>query len=295
MKKIINEILYLVRNELGTNYEITVKEIIKNNGIVFHGLIIKKQDINISPTIYLDTFIEDYKNGKHLKDIIRNIIQIYEDSSNISSFDTTFITNFEIVKPYIIFQIINTDKNKKLLKEIPHKKFLDLSIIFKIIIVANQAGNSTITITNSLLDIWKTNVEELYEISMINTQKIFPVVTQNLGSIVHTFDNNASDANCPLFVISNKQLLNGFGCVLYPNLINQLANTIKHNLYIIPSSIHEGLFLPDEDIEPSVVLKMVQNVNRDVVLDEDFLSDNVYYYDKETEDIFLIKREENHE
>lgn len=34
----------------------------------------------------------------------------------------------------IIFQLINTEQNKKLLNDVPHREFLDLSIIYRMVI-----------------------------------------------------------------------------------------------------------------------------------------------------------------
>ena len=48
-------------------YTVRVKEVQKNNGLVLNGLIIQKTGVNIAPTIYLDAYYEDYRNGRTLK------------------------------------------------------------------------------------------------------------------------------------------------------------------------------------------------------------------------------------
>ena len=56
------------------------------------------------------------------------------------------------------------------------------------------------------------------------------------------------------------------------------------NLYILPSSIHELLILPEDDSFPRSVeelLSMVKAVNSTEVAEDDFLADHVYYFDFE--------------
>ena len=51
------------------------------------------------------------------------------------------------------------------------------------------------------------------------------------------------------------------------------------NLFILPSSIHEVLLLPEtQEFNKDELANMVQDINKYVVSDMDFLSDNVYFY-----------------
>jgi len=53
-----------------------------------------------------------------------------------------------------------------------------------------------------------------------------------------------------------------------------------NNLYIIPSSIHELLLLPDDGtVDRESLDQMVQEVNMNEVLPTERLSDHVYYYE----------------
>ena len=55
----------------------------------------------------------------------------------------------------------------------------------------------------------------------------------------------------------------------------------RSNLYIIPSSIHEVILLPDSGKEPdaTALKEMIREVNSTQVAPEEILSDNLYYYD----------------
>lgn len=52
-------------------------------------------------------------------------------------------------------------------------------------------------------------------------------------------------------------------------------------MYIIPCAIHETIAMPAKIIGRQEVLSVVKDVNEHAVLDTDFRSDNIYYYDRE--------------
>lgn len=48
------------------NAEITISQTIKNNDVVLDGLTIHNPDSNISPNIYLNSFYEEYQQGRYI-------------------------------------------------------------------------------------------------------------------------------------------------------------------------------------------------------------------------------------
>ena len=86
--------------------------------------------------------------------------------------------------------------------------------------------------------------------------------------------------NNQLYVLTNHRKINGAAVILYPEMLKELSNRFLGGFYIIPSSIHEVIFVPDrDDIDPSALLNMIIDVNDSQVPKEDILSYNLYYYD----------------
>lgn len=71
---------------------------------------------------------------------------------------------------------------------------------------------------------------------------------------------------------------------------SRLARKEKKSLYILPSSVHEVILLPDNGEEsPEELRRMIREVNREHVAPEEVLSDNLYYFDlaeKQVKNIF---------
>ena len=96
-------------------------------------------------------------------------------------------------------------------------------------------------------------------------------------------------AGNPLWVLSNVQRVQGASCMLYPGLLKQLAEKEGNSFYILPSSIHEVILLTDRKMETPEQLKdMIAEVNRTQVAPEEVLSDSLYYYDFQKENIRIV-------
>lgn len=60
----------------------------------------------------------------------------------------------------------------------------------------------------------------------------------------------------------------------------RLSELFPEGYYLLPSSIHEFLIYPYDGCTVENLLEVVKDVNRTLVSEIDFLSDNVYYFDK---------------
>lgn len=278
-----------------------VKPVTKNNGVILHGLIINDGKCNISPTIYLNYYYKEVEKGYSIDVLARQIIEHYEKFRMDTDFDISFFTSWDKVKDMIAYKLINMDKNKMLLEDVPHIKYLDLAIVFYCYIpagmgVSEEGESSSILIRNSHMEHWGVTVEDIYEVASNNTPLIHQAEIRNLGEIVSELMKNKGVEDMaiedesfnayPMYVLTNKVKLYGACCVLYKNVLSQFAEKMQSNLYIIPSSTHEVLLIPSSiDCEPSYLTELVQQVNASELDEEDILSDHVYYYNREADNI----------
>ena len=82
-----------------------------------------------------------------------------------------------------------------------------------------------------------------------------------------------------LFVLTNPMRHFGASCLLYPGILEQIACQLGENFYLLPSSIHETMIVP-EGQSPSLetLQEMVKEINETQMDVEEVLSDYVYYY-----------------
>ena len=108
------------------NKKTELKEVIKLNGVKRYGLIIFDPVINISPTIYLEHFYGRFLDTQDWNSVINDIIRVYQNNMLDEPMDTEMFFDFSQVKEKVFYRLINYEKNRKLLEQMPHTGFLDL-------------------------------------------------------------------------------------------------------------------------------------------------------------------------
>ena len=94
------------------------------------------------------------------------------------------------------------------------------------------------------------------------------------------------------YLVSNRRGKLGAICMCYPGVLESLSQRFEASLYVIPSSIHECMVIPDYDVFPEECLSdMVRDVNEKTVKPQEILSDHVYYYHRESGELTLCEKE----
>jgi hypothetical protein len=92
-----------------------------------------------------------------------------------------------------------------------------------------------------------------------------------------------------MYVLTNTSGSLGAAALFYPDVKDKAAELIGSDYYILPSSTHEVILVPDSaGINPKELCEMVKQANRTVVDEKDILSDNVYHYDKDSRDLSRV-------
>ena len=241
---------------------------VKNNGRQRKGLVIIREGINISPTIYQEEFYEQYQNGSDIPDLAQSVLNLYDKIKVNQSYPCENILSFDKIKDQIVYKLINKKWNEKLLTEVPYTDFLDLAVVFYIILEHSDFGNATVMIRNEHIRQWGITAEDLYKISVENTNRILPVEINKMTDFMYVLTN------------SNRSL--GASAILYSGVCEKLSGMLGGKFYILPSSIHELIIIPESyGIDKEHLQMMVEEINETEVEQEEVLSDNVYYYDGE--------------
>ena len=95
----------------------------------------------------------------------------------------------------------------------------------------------------------------------------------------------------PLYVMMASDVgCNGARVLAFSNFKETIKNKFGEDCYILPSSVHEVLIMPESmsDCSEGYILNMVHAVNSDVLDPRDLLSDNIYKYEAATDSIRTI-------
>ena len=66
----LKTIQHMLKQRLGDSYSLRLLSVSKNNGILLDGLTILTSDSSLAPTVYLNSFYEQYQHGMPLEDIL---------------------------------------------------------------------------------------------------------------------------------------------------------------------------------------------------------------------------------
>lgn len=269
---------------------------IKNNGVKFDAITIHRENRQLSPCVYIDKYYEKYKIGiMEIGDVVRKVVQKNEEKMGDDDFDISVLSDYDRACTRIRVRLINTERNGELLLNVPHREFLDLSLIYYIDMTSDKNKDVSILCTrvcNSQMAKWKITEQELYQQAMINMEIC------DEGCIISIWDlfrdrydadyKEDTEKDETYYIMTNKHLIYGANQLLMKNKIKDFAAYMEKDIYIIPSSVNECLLLPicDGTKSPQELCTDVVDVNK-TLLPQDVLSNHVYKYDRNTEEIFI--------
>ncbi|GLC80925.1 DUF5688 family protein [Lacrimispora brassicae] len=106
----LEDVRAAVQERLGSDYEIRIQKITKNNGIVLDGLIIGKASKNIAPTIYLNSYYMHFTHGVPLQEILEDIISAYKENNDVVFDDMREFLEFDNLRDKVAFKLIQRKK-----------------------------------------------------------------------------------------------------------------------------------------------------------------------------------------
>lgn len=301
MEALTEKLYQEIKKRYGEKIRTGAAAVRMNNGIMGTDMqIIMKPDVIL--TVGMDKVLEDCISGIPFKDIIRKLMEdiekIMEKCKNIN---TNFFHSFGAVKDRICYRLVNRDKNRELLSEIPHVVFLDLALCFYYACCGNMVEGS-IQIDNYHMKQWDTSTTELLGLAACNTQRLLPWECRSVMRILEgrqqeeatTGEGLPSDSDwfkqpVPMSVLGNRLNLYGAVCIHYPEVLGRLAQEAGNDLYILPSSVHETILLPNRGgVSAQELKEMICDINRELVLPEEVLSDSLYYYSRSEQQVRII-------
>jgi hypothetical protein len=284
-------VLVEVGKRIGSEYKINVGEYPQNNGVVKHGLCILTRYTNASPCIYLDEFYARYRYGAiTIDEIVSEVIRIHREHLPKTNWDTTAFTDYEKARKNLRFRLINTEKNAEMLKSLPHREFLDLSLIYRVEFPCEDGkGFGSICVQNKHVGMWAVDEDELFRQAKENMERANESTLEDIEDLLKRMKEEfgfqwEEDLEFPMYILSNKKRLYGAIQILDESALREAANLLGEEIMILPSSVHEILLAPALDNEDGIsnLVKTVKTVN-DTQLDlNEILSYHVYRYSVKT-------------
>lgn len=297
-----------VERLLGKEVLVTATNTMRINGTMKRGLTVTEKGEETSMILYLESAYERYKKGIPLKGLAQGLCEDYKkNGENPKKLTQNLggIGQFEKIKNRIVYRLVNYGRNRELLGQIPHIPFCDLAVVFYLLVEAEEGCQAAALIQNQLVKAWGTDMDMLIKLVAENTPRILPAEIKSMEDMMREiaglYPGDGKEAleavlsipnPSPLYVAGNESGIGGAAVILYGGVLRDFAESIGKDLVILPSSIHEVLLIPAVPILDLEALRdTVRHINREEVLEEEVLSDQVYLYKRETDQICMAVKQ----
>ncbi len=281
-----------IKEAVEDNITVCVYTAEKNNGTVRKGIMLTEKDINIAPAIYLEEYYENYLKGSSIEYIVADILRLYQEVRFQRSWRDEKISHYDQIKEKIVYRLINREKNKTLLRGMPYIPYLDLAIVFCVLLEITDYGTAVMAIRDEHLKMWKVSKDAVYQEAERNTKRLLPceftTMSAVIGELTGIEEPGKGDG---MFVLSNKIRSYGAAAALYPERLKAIGEYLQDNYFVLPSSIHEMIIVREQEgFTLKELSSIVSEINRIQVEPEEVLSDHAYYYDRDKGTLYFSEK-----
>lgn len=266
----------------------------KNNEEVMY-VSIRREGENILPLMYVAE--QDLENVP-TEELARAVVDRYYSLPKTPRFELSFATDFEVAKDKIFYRMVSAN-NTAYLEGKVYEPYLDLA---KVYYVRLNEGASVV-VNEGMLANWGVSKEEIIAIgneNMLNSKyevidmaNVYIKAMMAAGVSREEAESNVKlmfeEADAKMVILRYENNISGASVILNKPALRECYNLIGGDYIIIPSSTMEVIAVPaDIDATEEAILEMVEQVNATAVEAQDVLSNSVYRYNAETEEVTLI-------
>ncbi len=261
---------------------------LKNNSVVMKGIMFREETEPVSPNFYLEREFWNWREGREtMEEIISGLMNAYEEEKEKNKMLLEKIQfTWECFRENVFLRLINRDRNKERLEQVPYREFLDMAVVYYFSIAISDTVAGSMLITKEHLETLGISEEELYDAAEENTRTKHQVVILKMNELLEQLQKKMeiefeTVENSENYVLTNENRTYGAVTMMFREGLRQFSDEIGNSFYILPSSIHEVILMPDNgEMDVEFFACMVKRINRTAVLETEVLSDSIYYYDR---------------
>lgn len=204
------------------------------------------------------------------------------EMANAYPSEMSVLHDYSQVKKNLFIRLYNAEKNAEALKAVPHRQTADLAMTYHVRIDLPGEGMGSAMVTNEMLKNFGVSEAQLHEDAMKNSQEILPAKFAPMATILFGVPEKQAmtEGEIPMMVLTNEKQVYGASALFYPEQLEKMTEKLEGSYFILPSSVHEVIAVPDDgSLEEKDLEEMVTEINASQVEPRDQLSDHVYHFD----------------
>lgn len=285
-----------VQKRVGEGSTVRLASVLKNNRNCVDMITILNGGSNVAPAIHIAPFYRKYLDGTSVEELARQIVEFHGRYSGEENYDLSFYLDFAQVRKRVVCRLVNYERNRELLRQVPHRRFLDLAVIYYYKLEDNTFGDAGILVKNEHMEMWDADPEELDDAAMSNTARLMPYECICIADVIREMTGirieETSDDSIPMYVLTNTEKSFGAAVILYRTVLEAVGEQLKNDFFVLPSSVHECMVVPVmEGFQPKELREIVCEINEECVAEEEILGDSVYRYYREEKKLLAVASE----
>lgn len=251
----------------------------------YTGITISPAGGNVGMNLNANQLFDQMQDGQSYEGVLAVAVSTAERGlHDMPAVDVSELMNYEAAKKYLCFDVVGSDRNADMLEKVPHTDKENISMVYRLQLDSTENGAATVLITNAMMEQFGVTKEQLHADAMENAQEIRPADFRTMAAVMAEMmgmpEEMMADMAPPMYVATNQDKVQGAAVMFYPDFMDQAAKELGGDIFILPSSVHEVLILPDDgNMNAQELKEMVTSINASEVSPEDRLTDSVYHYD----------------
>lgn len=285
----MDDICAKLQERLGEQYVVTSENMRKGSGPEDYAMSVRSKTEERKATVYfaVEKLYTEYQKGLPAKAVLDKYMEEIRGASHFLTEMGRDMRSFQwkTIKDCVYPAMVWTERKQELLSLIPHRRFLDLSVTYIIRRAYPGWGSIAVRITTEMTKLLGVTEEELYLQALENMEKdhyqiksVEEIFWESFGKAPDEEDVEDFAADDSLLVLTNEKKWYGASGLLLGRDFFQ-ENLGSRSYYVIPSSIHEVMFVPADSLwEQEEVQCMLRLANQGEVSEDEWLNDHVYLY-----------------
>lgn len=283
----VSEDLAVKLPEEYANARVAARQVDKLQGESYYGINVQPEGSVVAVSFSLESAYARMEAGASYEETLSGIAnQVEESLANRPNILVADLMDYDSMKEKLMVQVIPTAGNEEMLAGIPHTEQEDMSMVYRFVFDTNEQGMASSVVTNDMIAGYGISAEQLHADAMKYAPEHFPANVRSMQEVLADMMGIEPEMMPGepggMYVATCNQGVNGAGCIFYPGFMDQAAEKLDGDFFVLPSSVHEVILLPDNgEMSTHELESMVREINANEVAPADRLSDSVYHYDAE--------------
>lgn len=275
-----------VQREVGAGAEVFFQKIKRNNQVRQEGMVVREKGDGISSILPVFELYGKYQESKSMRQAVTAALKMLEEKPKI--WEKSLPKTWAEARGKIHAELVYYEWNKDALENVPYQRFLNFAVVYRMEVPMLEECEAGMRVNYHLMEMWGITKEQLHKTAMENLENEtyqIRLISKVLGELMGTVLEMPEDTTGE-YVLSNARCRYGAVGMLRKDILQGFSERIGGNFYILPSSVHELILVPEIfPICTEYLKEMVGEVNESAVVREEWLSEDVYYYDCEKHEV----------